>query len=85
LTRAAAHAQAKKIDAAEMREIVRRPRGWPKKFTGMNYTLQFALPDFRFRVATAYAFLRHDGIDVDKAGFIGTPDRPVQPPDVARA
>ncbi|HEX7271068.1 MAG TPA: DUF1993 domain-containing protein [Casimicrobiaceae bacterium] len=62
------------IDGSESREIVRPVRGEPKKFTGINYLLQFALPNFFFHVATAYAILRHSGIDIGKADFIGALD-----------
>ena len=62
------------IDGSESREIVRPVRGEPKKFTGTNYLLQFALPNFFFHVATAYAILRHSGIDIGKADFIGALD-----------
>ena len=62
------------IDGSESREIVRPIRGEPKKFTGINYLLQFALPNFFFHVATAYAILRHSGIDIGKADFIGALD-----------
>jgi len=64
----------KQIDGSETREIVRPIRGEPKKFTGMSYLLEFALPNFFFHVTTAYAILRHNGIDIGKADFIGALD-----------
>jgi uncharacterized protein len=65
---------AAEIDGSETREIVRPIRGEPKKFTGINYLLQFALPNFFFHVTTAYAILRHNGIEIGKADFIGALD-----------
>ena len=62
------------IDGSETREIVRPVRGEPKKFTGINYLLQFALPNFYFHTTTAYAILRHNGIDLGKSDFIGALD-----------
>jgi len=62
------------IDGSEAREIVRPIRGEPKKFTGINYLLQFALPNFYFHTATTYAILRHCGIEVGKGDFIGALD-----------
>jgi hypothetical protein len=62
------------IDGSEGREIVRPIRGEPKKFTGINYLLQFALPNFFFHVTTAYAILRHNGVELGKADFIGALD-----------
>jgi hypothetical protein len=65
---------AKQIDGSETREIVRPIRGEPKKFTGTSYLLQFALPNFFFHLTTAYAILRHNGIDIGKADYIGALD-----------
>jgi len=65
---------AAEIDGSEGREIVRPLRGEPKKFTGINYLLQFALPNFFFHVTTAYAILPHNGVELGKADFIGALD-----------
>jgi len=65
---------AAQIDSSEGREIVRPIRGEPKKFTGINYLLQFALPNFFFHTTTAYAILRHNGVEIGKADFIGALD-----------
>jgi hypothetical protein len=66
--------KAQQIDGSETREIVRPVRGEPKKFTGINYLLQFALPNFFFHVTTAYAILRHSGIEIGKTDYIGALD-----------
>ena len=60
------------IDGSEGREIVRPIRGEPKKFTGLDYLLQYALPNFYFHTTTAYAILRHNGIVIGKGDFIGS-------------
>jgi len=60
------------IDGSETREIVRPIRGEPMKFTGQNYLLQFALPNFYFHATTAYALLRHNGVPLGKSDFIGS-------------
>ena len=62
------------IDGSEAREIIRPVRGEPKKFTGIGYLLQFALPNFFFHMTTAYAILRHGGIELGKNDFIGALD-----------
>lgn len=62
------------IDGSEAREVVRPIRGEPHQFTGINYLLQFSLPNFYFHATTAYAILRHNGVEVGKADFIGKPD-----------
>ena len=60
------------IDGQEAREIVLRP-GTPKekKFNGQAYLLSFGLPQFFFHVTTAYALLRHNGVEVGKRDYMG--------------
>jgi len=60
------------IDGSEQREIVLRP-GTPKeqKFTGQPYLLHYGLPQFFFHVTTAYAILRHNGIELGKRDYMG--------------
>jgi hypothetical protein len=65
---------AAQIDGSEGREITRPIRGQPKTFIGLNYLLQYALPNFYFHTATAYAILRHNGVELGKADFLGTLD-----------
>ena len=66
--------KAAEIDGSEGREIVRPVRGEPHKFSGMNYLLQYALPNFFFHATTAYAILRHNGIELGKSDYIGKLD-----------
>lgn len=66
--------KAAEIDGSESREIVRPVRGEPHKFSGVNYLLQYALPNFFFHATTAYAILRHNGIEVGKQDYIGKLD-----------
>lgn len=42
-----------------------------KWMTGIVYATQLAMPNFYFHVTTAYAILRHNGVDLGKADFIG--------------
>ncbi|HXA48425.1 MAG TPA: DUF1993 domain-containing protein [Burkholderiaceae bacterium] len=60
------------IDGQEAREIVTRP-GTPKekKFNGQSYLLSYGLPQFFFHITTAYAILRHNGLEVGKRDFMG--------------
>ena len=62
------------IDGSEGREIIRPVGGQPKKFTGLGYLLQFAMPNVYFHTTTAYAILRHNGIELGKTDFIGPLD-----------
>lgn len=63
---------AAEIDGSEERKIVRQLRGEPRTFTGIGYLLKLALPNFFFHTTTAYAILRHNGVDVGKGDFIGS-------------
>jgi hypothetical protein len=65
---------AAQIDGSEGREITRTLRGQPRTFTGLNYLLQFALPNFYFHSTTAYALLRHNGVEIGKMDFLGALD-----------
>jgi hypothetical protein len=62
---------AAQIDGSEMREVKRTVRGTPMTFTGLNYLIRFSLPNFYFHVTTAYAILRHNGVEVGKPDFLG--------------
>ncbi len=42
-----------------------------KVMIGSEYLTEMALPNFYFHVTTAYAILRHNGIDLGKRDFIG--------------
>jgi hypothetical protein len=65
--------KAAQIDGTEDKEIVLRLGGQTVKFTGMQYLLGFAHPNFYFHVVTVYDILRHNGIEVGKRDYIGTP------------
>jgi uncharacterized protein len=68
-----ASVKAAQIDGSEAREIVLKLRGQEVKFSGLQYLLGFAVPNFYFHVTTAYAILRHNGVEVGKRDFIGNP------------
>ncbi len=60
------------FDQSEAREIVTRP-GTPKerRFNGQAYLLSYGLPQFFFHVTTAYALLRHNGLELGKGDYMG--------------
>jgi uncharacterized protein len=60
------------FDNSESREIVTRP-GTPKerRFNGQAYLLSYGLPQFFFHVTTAYALLRHNGLELGKGDYMG--------------
>ena len=59
------------IDGSETREITIPIGGQPYKFTGQNYLIKFALPNFYFHHTTAYAILRQCGVDIGKRDYLG--------------
>ena len=63
---------AAKFEGSETREIVLRP-GTPKekRLAGKAYLLAYGLPQFFFHVTTAYALLRHNGVEIGKKDFMG--------------
>jgi uncharacterized protein len=63
---------AAQVDSSEARQITRTIRGNAMTFTGINYLLQFALPNFYFHSATAYDILRHNGVAIGKMDFLGS-------------
>jgi hypothetical protein len=63
---------AEKFEGADARDIeVPRRAGEPLRFKGEAYLKHFALPNFFFHVTTAYALLRHYGVDLGKADYLG--------------
>jgi hypothetical protein len=59
------------IDSSEGRDISITIAGNPREFKGQPYLLHYALPNFYFHTTTAYAILRHNGIEIGKRDFIG--------------
>ena len=64
---------AAKFNDAATRDIVTQA-GTPKekRFTGQSYLLNYGLPHFFFHTTTAYAILRHNGVEVGKKDYIGS-------------
>lgn len=62
---------ANSMDGREEAEVVLTMRHGSVSFTGRDYVLNFALPNFFFHVTTAYALLRHKGVPVGKRDFLG--------------
>jgi hypothetical protein len=58
------------IDGSDNREIVLKLRQ-EMRFSGMQYLLNFALPNFYFHMTTAYDILRSEGVVLGKADFFG--------------
>jgi hypothetical protein len=63
--------KAEQLDGTETRQITRKLRGNPVTFSGVDYLLTFAMPNFYFHVTTTYAILRHNGVELGKGDFLG--------------
>lgn len=62
---------AEAINGSEEREIVLPMRNRdPLKLQGEFFLKHWALPNFFFHCTTAYALLRHNGVDVGKGDFL---------------
>jgi len=61
---------AQDFDGAATR-VVSQPRWKGEWMTGADYLVQHALPNFFFHLTTAYAILRHNGVNVGKRDFLG--------------
>lgn len=65
-----AQAKPEPMEAAADREITIKAGPRELKFSGQEYLLQFALPNFYFHCATAYGILRHNGLEIGKRDFM---------------
>jgi hypothetical protein len=61
------------IDGSEERDIHIKLGTNEVHWKGLQYLLGFAWPNFHFHLATAYGILRHNGVELGKRDFIGTP------------
>jgi hypothetical protein len=59
------------IDGSEERDITTSAGPHTRSFKGQAYLLHYALPQFFFHATTAYAILRHNGVEVGKKDFMG--------------
>ena len=61
------------IDGTEDKEIVIKRRDTETRYTGLQFLLGHAVPNFYFHVTTAYAILRHNGVEIGKRDYLGNP------------
>jgi uncharacterized protein len=60
------------INGQEARTVtMRRSPTEEMSFSGQDYLLSFALPNFMFHVVMAYGILRHNGVPLGKNEFFG--------------
>jgi len=57
--------------AGALERHISQPRWEGKYLTGFEFATQHAIPNIYFHVTTAYAILRHNGVDVGKKDYLG--------------
>lgn len=62
---------AEKFDGAEDRSVELKTPNRTLTFTGRTYLSGFVQPNFFFHATTAYALLRHNGVEIGKMDFLG--------------
>jgi hypothetical protein len=65
------HLDATKLDGSETRAIHLKVGGKELHFVGSQYLMGWAWPNFHFHMTTAYCILRHNGVPLGKADFLG--------------
>jgi hypothetical protein len=61
------------IDGTEDKEIITKRGDKETRYTGMQFLLGHAVPNFYFHVTTTYNILRHNGVEIGKRDFLGKP------------
>ncbi len=59
------------VDGSEERPIILKMHSEEVHFSGQAYLLGFALPNLYFHLTTAYAILRHNGVEIGKRDYLG--------------
>ena len=62
---------AAQIDGTEDKDVTVPRRDGPMVIKGEPYLKHFVLPNFFFHMTTAYALLRHNGVDLGKSDYLG--------------
>ena len=61
------------IDGTEDKEIVIKRGDKETRYTGIQFLLGHATPNFYFHVTTTYNILRHNGVEIGKRDYLGKP------------
>ena len=56
---------------AATRNVTIKAGGREMQFAGADYVATYALPNFYFHLTTAYNLLRHNGLELGKADYMG--------------
>jgi uncharacterized protein len=65
--------QPSQIDGSEVKSVTLKMRTGEIHFQGLPYLFEFVLPNVHFHSTTAYAILRHCGVELGKKDFLGAP------------
>lgn len=65
-----ASVKSEQMDGADERQITIKVGPNEMSFSGRDYLLHFALPNFYFHASTAYGILRHNGVEIGKRDFM---------------
>ncbi len=63
---------AAQIDGSEERKITLKFGSREINLLGQAYLLDFVFPNFHFHLTTAYAILRHNGVETGKMDYVGS-------------
>ena len=63
--------KAEQIDGSEDKDIVTKRGDVETHYKGMQFLLNHAMPNIYFHVTTAYAILRHNGVEIGKRDYLG--------------
>jgi hypothetical protein len=58
------------LEGSEAKQVTLKLGGNEVTFSGQEYLLHVALPNFYFHCATAYGILRHNGLEIGKRDFV---------------
>ncbi len=58
------------FEGTDVREV-KRPRWEGKSMPATEYLIEQGMPNFFFHLTTAYALLRHNGVDLGKRDYLG--------------
>jgi hypothetical protein len=58
------------LEDSEAKQVTLKLGGNEVTFSGQDYLLHVALPNFYFHCATAYGILRHNGLEIGKRDFV---------------
>jgi hypothetical protein len=64
---------AAQVDGSEAKDVLIPRRDGSMTMKGEAYLKHYAMPNFYFHLTTAYALLRHNGVELGKMDFLGAP------------